>query len=232
MVFRPILGNGGGSQRVPGKDAPAAAVGRQAGLQADRSDKRRLLPFAEYFPWQSAGLLRREFGRVREFTPGAPRPPLPTVAGEAGVIVCNEALFPEPARERVLAGATLLLALTNDSWVGEPAYAEQATAMTIVRAIEQRRPLVRASTAGPSLIVALAGVNGVATGSKSDRTATAAGANRLLNPTPISGRRPCAAASARVRMMKSSSAGVSASGFSTNTCLPAAIAALTYPACR
>jgi apolipoprotein N-acyltransferase len=41
--------------------------------------------------------------------------------------------------------------------VGEPKYAEQATAMTVVRAIEQRRALVRASTAGPSAIVAPSG---------------------------------------------------------------------------
>jgi RNA polymerase sigma-70 factor (ECF subfamily) len=34
-------------------------------------DKQHLLPFAEYFPFGSIGVLKREFGRVREFTPGA-----------------------------------------------------------------------------------------------------------------------------------------------------------------
>jgi apolipoprotein N-acyltransferase len=120
-------------------------------------DKQRLLPFAEYFPLGSVGLLQRQFGRVREFTPGATSPPLPTVAGPVGVVVCNEALFAEPSRERVRDGAELLFALANDSWVGEVKYAEQATAMTVVRAIEQRRWLARASTAGPSALVAPTG---------------------------------------------------------------------------
>ena len=127
-------------------------------------DKRRLLPFAEEFPFGSAELLRRHFGRVREFTPGEPRAPLDTVAGAAGVVVCNEALFAEPSRERVLEGANLLFALANDSWVGEVKYAEQAMAMTVVRAIEQRRWVVRASTAGPSALVAPSGRVVVRTG--------------------------------------------------------------------
>ncbi|HWP66542.1 MAG TPA: nitrilase-related carbon-nitrogen hydrolase [Candidatus Limnocylindria bacterium] len=71
--------------------------------------------------------------------------------------MCNEALFAEPAPERVRDGATLLLALANDTWVGSAKYAEQALAMTVVRAVEQRRTLVRASTAGPSAIVAASG---------------------------------------------------------------------------
>jgi apolipoprotein N-acyltransferase len=35
-------------------------------------DKRQLLPFAEQFPLRSGALLQRRFGRVREFTAGAP----------------------------------------------------------------------------------------------------------------------------------------------------------------
>jgi apolipoprotein N-acyltransferase len=120
-------------------------------------DKRNLLPFAEEFPLGSVGLLRRHFGRVREFTPGEPTLPLPTAAGPVGVVVCNEALFAEPARDRVLEGASILFALANDSWVGEVKYAEQATAMTTVRAIEERRWLVRASTSGPSAVIAPSG---------------------------------------------------------------------------
>jgi apolipoprotein N-acyltransferase len=122
-----------------------------------RYDKRRLLPFAEHFPVPRLNFLRRRFGRVREFTPGGPARLLDTSVGRAGVVICNEALFAAPSAARVRAGAELLVALTNDSWVGEPKYAAQAIAKTRLRAVEQRRWLLRASTSGPSAIVDPAG---------------------------------------------------------------------------
>jgi apolipoprotein N-acyltransferase len=57
-----------------------------------RSDKQRLLPFAEYFPLSIDALARR-FGRVRQFTAGGPAAPLDTDAGRAGVLICNEAFY-------------------------------------------------------------------------------------------------------------------------------------------
>jgi apolipoprotein N-acyltransferase len=116
-------------------------------------DKQWLLPFAEYFPFGGIDLLRREFARVREFTPGGPARILPTVAGPAGVVICNEAMFGEIVTERVRAGARYLVNLANDSWLGDAQYAEEAFDMARMRAVEQRRYLVRASTSGPSAIV-------------------------------------------------------------------------------
>lgn len=118
-----------------------------------RYDKQQLLPFAEYFPFGGNSLLRRQFARVREFTPGAEVSLLPTVAGRAGVVICNEVMFGEIAGARVADGAEFLVNLANDSWLGQEKYAEQAFDMARVRAIEQRRFLVRASTSGPSAVV-------------------------------------------------------------------------------
>jgi apolipoprotein N-acyltransferase len=116
-------------------------------------DKQDLLPFAEYFPLPQLDFLRRRFGRVREFTPGGEATLLPARAGRIGVAICNESLFAAPARARVAHGAELLAVLANDSWVGSATYAEQAFEMSVLRAVEQRRFLVRASTSGPSAIV-------------------------------------------------------------------------------
>jgi apolipoprotein N-acyltransferase len=116
-------------------------------------DKQHLLPFAEYFPFGGNELLRREFARVREFTPGGPAQLLPTIAGPAGVVICNEAMFGEIVTERVRAGAGYLVTLANDSWLGDRKFAEQAFDMARLRAVEQHRYLVRASTSGPSAIV-------------------------------------------------------------------------------
>jgi apolipoprotein N-acyltransferase len=116
-------------------------------------DKQRLLPFAENFPFASMNFLRRSFGKVREFTPGAPTPPLPTAAGAAGVVICNEAMFPEFVNDRVRSGADYVVNLSNDSWLDDAKFAAIVSDMVSFRAIEQRRYLVRASTAGPSTII-------------------------------------------------------------------------------
>jgi apolipoprotein N-acyltransferase len=116
-------------------------------------DKTKLLPFAEYFPFQRLDLLRRNFGRARQFSPGENRAALPSVAGNAGVVVCNEAMYPEPASDRVAAGAEILISPSNDSWFSSLKYSLQAFDIARLRAVEQRRYLVRASTSGPSAIV-------------------------------------------------------------------------------
>ena len=115
-------------------------------------DKQRLLPFGEYFPFASLDFLRRRFARVREFTPGLPGPPLPTAIGSAGVTICNEAMFPGSAAERVRAGALYLVDPANDTWL-TPKFSAQQFDIVTLRAVEERRYLVRASTSGPSAIV-------------------------------------------------------------------------------
>jgi apolipoprotein N-acyltransferase len=161
-----------GAELVAG--APRAADARHAtfsnsafllapdGAIAARYDKQRLLPFAEYFPL-SVDLLRRRFGRVRQFTPGEAAAPLDTVAGRAGVLICNEAFFGDLAAARVRDGATLLVSLANDTWVSDAQFARMALDMARLRAVEQRRWLVRASTWGPSALVDPFGRTTVAT---------------------------------------------------------------------
>jgi apolipoprotein N-acyltransferase len=135
----------------------AAFVVSARGTVEATYEKRYLVPFAEYFPLPQLDFLRREFGLVREFTPGTRQAPLPTVAGPAGVMICNEAMLGEHAIDRVAHGAEWLVALANDSWVGQRQYADIALEMTRLRAVEMRRWLVRSSTSGPSAIVDPAG---------------------------------------------------------------------------
>jgi apolipoprotein N-acyltransferase len=120
-------------------------------------EKGRLVPFAEYFPLAGMTLLRRQFGKVREFTPGTLQAPFATPLGPAGMMICNEAMLGAEAADRVRRGAAWLVTLTNDSWVGRRHYAEIALAMVRLRAVEVRRWLVRASTSGPSAMIDPAG---------------------------------------------------------------------------
>jgi apolipoprotein N-acyltransferase len=125
---------------------------RENGVIQGRYDKEYLVPFAEYFPLE-IDILRRKFGRLRYFTHGTVTGPLPTRAGLAGVAVCNETMLPEVTSERVAGGAAFILNPTNDTWISDEKYVQQQFDMAIMRAIEQRRYLVRASTAGPSAVI-------------------------------------------------------------------------------
>jgi len=118
-----------------------------------RYDKRFLVPFGEYFPFGGVGLLRREFGPAREFTAGAGDQLLPTAAGPAGILVCNEGMLPEVAGQRVAAGATYLVNPSNDTWIPDDTFAALQFDVISYRAVEQRRWLVRASSTGPSALV-------------------------------------------------------------------------------
>jgi apolipoprotein N-acyltransferase len=118
-----------------------------------RYDKQQLVPFAEFLPLRRFDFLRRRFERVRVFRHGAPSSPLPTSAGPAGILVCNEAMYPEVARARAREGATYLVNPSNDTWVQSAVWADRMFDLVSLRAVEQRRFLVRASTAGPSAIV-------------------------------------------------------------------------------
>jgi apolipoprotein N-acyltransferase len=152
----------GGAELVAGGPSVAAEPGTHwnsifvvspAGEIVGRYDKQYLVPFTEYFPLGGVDFLRRRFEGVRVYTPGPPRPPLPTVAGRAGVLTCNEAMLPEVAGARVAAGAEYLVNPSNDSWLADTQYSAQQLDIVAMRAVEQRRFLVRVSTSGPSAIV-------------------------------------------------------------------------------
>jgi len=124
-----------------------------AGEVTARYDKQYLVPFAEFAPLPHFELGRRDFGALRAFGRGASAAPLPTRVGPAGILICNEAMLPEVAAARVRAGARFLVNPSNDSWIASHGFADGMFDMASFRAVEQRRYLVRASTAGPSAVV-------------------------------------------------------------------------------
>lgn len=134
----------------------AFAVG--AGGIAARYDKQRLLPFAEYFPLRFIEFLRRRFDRVRSFTAGGEPVLLPTPLGPAAVVICFEAVFPELVRARMRAGATTVVNLSNDAWLGRGSGPAQHLAMVVPRAVEARTWVVRATTTGVSALIDPTGV--------------------------------------------------------------------------
>ncbi len=70
-----------------------------------------------------------------------------------GIFLCSEALRPGVARRLTQKGATILANRSNDSWLGTEAMARLQLRSTALRAIENRRPILRATGSGKSAII-------------------------------------------------------------------------------
>ena len=90
---------------------------------------------------------------VSDFRPGS-RTVVSDIGGvKFGTIICFEALFPELVRKFPRDGADFIVNITNDAWYGDTAAPYQHLNMVVVRAIENRRYVVRATNSGISAII-------------------------------------------------------------------------------
>ncbi len=117
----------------------------------DTYDKIRLLPFAEYRPFGMRSLASRNSDYPEEFTAGSRATIFSIARARFGVMICFEATYPTYARRLTRNGAQFLVNISNDVWLssvgGTPA-ASQHFAMAVMRAVENKRALVRATAAG------------------------------------------------------------------------------------
>jgi apolipoprotein N-acyltransferase len=117
-------------------------------------DKVHLVPFGEYVPMKRfLPFVQRLVVSAGNFLPGDKIAPLKFPKAAAGVLICFESIFPELARAMTRNGATLLVNLTNDAWYGMSSAPFQHFSMAVFRAVENRRPLVRAANTGISAFI-------------------------------------------------------------------------------
>ena len=117
--------------------------------------KMRLVPFGEYVPfegrvpwpaWLVPGSIDGVAGEGRRLFGLASGPTLAT-------LICWGNLFADMVRHAVTDGAGLIVQLTNDSWFGPTAAPRQHNLASVLRAVENRIPVVIASNTGPSAIL-------------------------------------------------------------------------------
>lgn len=129
----------------------AAVLIDSGGRFAGRYDKQHLVPFGEYVPLkQYVPFLAPLVVAAGDFTPGISSAPLTMGKIKMGLLICYESIFPDIARESVAQGANLLINLTNDAWYGRSSAPHQSMAMSVFRAVENKRALVRAANTGIS----------------------------------------------------------------------------------
>jgi apolipoprotein N-acyltransferase len=114
-----------------------------------RYDKQHLVPFGEYVPLSDLLPMHYIVPPVAgNFTAGR-NPPLARVRGVPyGILICYEILFPDLTLDFVERGARFLVNITNDAWFDQTSGPYQHVRFGILRAIETRRPIVRAANTG------------------------------------------------------------------------------------
>jgi apolipoprotein N-acyltransferase len=132
------------------------AVIDSEGLPLAVYDKRHLVPFGEYLPFQAtlAAIGLEPLTRLRGSLAAGTNARLLAIPGTPVVVplICYEAIFP---REVASPGdrAGWLLNVTNDAWFGASAGPYQHLHQARVRAVEQGLPMVRVANTGVSAVI-------------------------------------------------------------------------------
>ena len=120
-------------------------------------DKRHLviggefIPFERWIPWR----LQAALGLPASLSAGGEGAVFR--AGKADIplspLICFEDILPYLARADVRAGARMLVNLTNDAWFDERVAPRQHMRNAILRAVENRVPLVRSANTGVTCVI-------------------------------------------------------------------------------
>ncbi len=128
------------------------------GMVIGRYDKTHLVPFGEYVPFgRYLPFIDKLVVGVGDFVAGAEGQVITMNGHRLGVQICYEIIFPSICRRMVENGADIIVNITNDAWYGRTSAPYQHFSMTVLRAVENRRSLVRAANTGISGFVDPAG---------------------------------------------------------------------------
>jgi apolipoprotein N-acyltransferase len=113
-------------------------------------DKVHLVPFGEYEPFPLIHAVVAHFSdEVGGFRKGTKYSVAHLPGGYTfGTFICYEAIYPGEVRHFAADGANLFINISNDGWFGRSAAPEQHLRMARVRAVENRRWLLRVTNNG------------------------------------------------------------------------------------
>lgn len=126
------------------------------GAEAGRYDKIDLVPFGEFVP-PLFSFVNRVTDEAGDFVPGHNIKVLRAAGHRLGVFICYESAFPALVRQFTNKGADVLVNISNDAYFGHSEAREQHLSLVRMRAVENRRYLLRATNDGITVVVNPAG---------------------------------------------------------------------------
>ncbi len=132
----------------------AALVVAADGARVGRYDKIHLVPFGEYIPFQNLLVFAHKLtGRVSSFTRGDERKVFRLNGHRYGVFICYESVFADEVRQFAQLGAEVLVNISDDGWYGDTSAPWQHLNMARMRAIENRRWILRDTNNGVTAVI-------------------------------------------------------------------------------
>jgi apolipoprotein N-acyltransferase len=124
------------------------------GARVGRYDKIHLVPFGEYIPFRRLLFFAHALtGNVGETDRGTERKVFRLNGHSYGVFLCYESVFADEVRQFAQMGAEVLVNLSDDGWYGDTSAPWQHLNMARMRAIENRRWLLRDTNNGVTAVI-------------------------------------------------------------------------------
>lgn len=126
-------------------------------LEVQKYQKNLLVPFGEHVPFVEhfpflGNLIRWQVG-ISSWNVGKEQNVFDLSAIKVGGIICIESIYPDYVAKFVQKGADFIAVVTNDSWYGYSSGPFQHKEISVLRAIENRRSVVRAANGGISCVI-------------------------------------------------------------------------------
>jgi apolipoprotein N-acyltransferase len=123
------------------------------GSYAGRYDKMHLVPFGEYTPYKPLFFFVGHLLDDLVFVPGTERTLFSVGDKKYGVFICYESIFGDDLRQFARSGAQALINISDDGWYGDTSAPWEHLDMVRMRAIENRRWIVRATNTGITAVI-------------------------------------------------------------------------------
>ncbi len=152
-MHAPVLAGAVQVEAAPGRGRPrvynSAALFVPGSGYSGTYRKIHLVPFGEFTPYAplfsfASGLTEA----VGNFDRGTSRAPLVAGGHRYGVFICYESIFGDEVRQFVRGGADVLVNLSDDGWYGDTSAPFQHINMARMRAMENRRWILRDTNTG------------------------------------------------------------------------------------